>query len=414
MVILLLRFQKRSKDGGFDKVNSKPDKKTTIVFISLYTELGGGEYAIYNLLKALDRSKYKPIMMFNKRGPFVEKVESLGIETVILQYKTVMLKKLINPIILWDTLKTSKQMYRFLKERDVDIIHCFDVLSLIYIARSVLKLRIPVVYNVIFFYEWTRLLLLNISAIFFIRKILTDSQAVRNDLVSRTLFLSNKIVQIYKAVDASVFRSRNDKNVNKFRKELEVTTNTKLIGMVARFDTWKGHKTFLEAASIMLSKRNDLKFVVVGGLLNVDVVPTLKDYYNEVMQYRRDLGLEDKVIFLSHRDDIPEVLCGLDVFVCPSFREPIPGVILEAMASNVPIVASDSGGNVEQITHGKDGFLFRTGDAFALVESIESCLESPDLISKLTAEARKRVENQFGLSRYGEEMSDLYQKVLLK
>src|SRR6516162_1249963 len=136
--------------------------KTTVLFINLYAEMGGGEVAVYELLKGLDRSRFHPIMMFNRRGPFVDKVESIGVDTVLIPFRTVMLKSLVSPKILLETVRASRSISRYLKGQAVHVIHCSDVLALILIAAPVVRLRIPVVYNMIFFYEWMRMVAFNI------------------------------------------------------------------------------------------------------------------------------------------------------------------------------------------------------------------------------------------------------------
>jgi len=237
--------------------------------------------------------------------------------------------------------------------------------------------------------------------------------AVQSDLQKRTLFLRQKIVQIYKAIDPMPFQRPSRDRIDTFRQQLGVVNGRKLVGMVGRFDTWKGHTTFLEAASYLSQMRKDLRFVIVGGLLNADVLPSLRRYYDKVIRLRRNLRLESAVPILPHRSDMPEVLRGLDVLVCPSIREPIPMIILEAMAAGVPVVASDSGGNVEQIDDGADGFLFRTGDKVSLARAVSRCLEASS-IPHVTAQARKRLESQFGLSRYARAMEQLYEDVVAR
>src|SRR5437660_5079669 len=174
--------------------------KKKILFMNLYTEMGGGEYAIYYLVKELDKSRYHPIMLFNKRGAFVEKIESLGIETSIVPFPAVMLKKLIAPNVIWKTMKASRELRRVLKDNAVDLIHCSDVLTLLLIAVPAARCRIPVVYSVIFFYEPARIFLLNVLALLAVKRIIANSGAVKEDLLRRTLFLSQKVETLYHGV----------------------------------------------------------------------------------------------------------------------------------------------------------------------------------------------------------------------
>ena len=384
----------------------------TLLFVNLYTEMGGGEYAIYNLVKGIDRSRFRPMMAFNRMGPFVEEVEKAGIETVILPFPSVMLKKLVVPSVFLDVLRASKVLKQYVRDQSIDCLHCVDVLSLVLFARTILSLRIPVTYNVIFFYEWTRIVLFNILAIVLVKKIVANSQAIKNDLLQRTVFLSGKTQAIYYGIDVERFRPAMDGEANVLRREINLPASTKLVGMVARYDVWKGHAIFLEAAASVLKKRNDVKFVIVGGLLNAEIIMPLQEYYDSVMAKRRALKLENDVVIIPHRVDIPQVLRGLDVFVCPSKREPIPLIVFEAMASGVPVVAADSGGIPEQICHGTDGLLFRTDDAESLECAILQTLDDPEGNRTRTRSARKKIEGQFTVARFVREMEQMYEGVL--
>jgi glycosyltransferase involved in cell wall biosynthesis len=383
-------------------------ERTTIVFINLYTEMGGGEYAIYYLLRQLDRSRFRPIMMFNGRGPFVDRVEALGIETVIIPFPSVMLKRLVRPAIIRRAVETSRQMYRYFGNNQVDVIHCTDVISLLFIARAVRRWRIPVIYNVIFFHDRARMWLFNLLALALVDRIITNSNAVRTDLLRRTRLLAGKTSTVYYGIDVSTFRPRRDGEVSAFRAGLRLPPDAQLVAMVARVDTWKGHKTFLEAAARVRQQRKDVRFMVIGGVLNPGSVPAVQRYHDEVMRYRAELGLEEEVAFIPYQTDMPDVLRGLDVLVCPSFREPIPMIVFEAMASGVPVIGADSGGIPEQLDHGNDGYLFRTGDASSLAAVVLECMDAKKERARRASEARRKTETVFSLRRYVDSMQEVY------
>jgi glycosyltransferase involved in cell wall biosynthesis len=256
------------------------------------------------------------------------------------------------------------------------------------------------------------MVMFNFLAIFLVKKIVTNSQAIRNDLESRTMFLSGKTEVVYYGIDSSRFRPAVNGEANKLRNELSVERPAKLVGMIARYDVWKGHLTFLEAASIIRKSRSDVKFVIIGGLLNAEIITPLRQYYDSVQERRTSLGLDQDVIMISHRDDIPELLRGLDIFVCPSKREPIPLIVFEAMASGVPVVAADSGGIPEQISHEKDGFLFRTDDSASLSKAILTALDEKNGNRAMVQAARTKIEQQFSVGRFVKDMEKVYGNVM--
>ncbi|HEY6192859.1 MAG TPA: glycosyltransferase family 4 protein [Bacteroidota bacterium] len=350
-------------------------KAKTILFINLYSAMGGGEYALYNLLKHLDRSRFRPVMMFNERGEFARRVESLGIETVVLPYQVMMLRELVHPARFAQMLKSSRQIANYLKQDPAELIHCSDVLSLMFIAIPVIRFRISVVYSVIFFYEWTRILLFNFLAIILVDKIIANSSAVRKRLQARTLFLSGRMEVVYQGVDTSEFRPSRNGERDLLRGELALSGATRLVGMVGRFDPQKGHIVFLEAAAQVIQRRRDVRFVVIGGALFSDVFPFYKQYQNEVMECHRRLDLGAHVTFLPQRDDIPEVMRSLDLYVLPSTQEGFGLVVLEALASAVPVVVSDAAGAVEVVGTIPSVYVAETGNPGSFAEKILHALD---------------------------------------
>lgn len=355
-------------------MNDSGERKKTLLIINLYTEMGGNETALLNLLNKINREQFTPVMMFNARGPFVEKVESLGIETVIMPYRTVMLKQLINPATLLQTIISSVKIYHYIRERKIDILQCSDVLSLLLLLSAKLRLNIPVIYNVTFFYEWTRMILFNKLAVIMVKKIVLNSSPVQQDMLAKTLFLKRKMIIIPNGVDMSLYHPLRQNDARPFRTQLNISPNTKLIGMAARFDPAKGHHIFLESAAAILGKRTDVHFVVIGGLLMSDAVPNFRRYHDEVMRRYHELGLEGKLTFAGHRNDMPEVMRELDLLVCPSLREGFGLVIIEALASGVPVVAGNSVGVIGDLPNTVGLFIAENGNISSFIEQIAKAL----------------------------------------
>ena len=97
----------------------------------------------------------------------------------------------------------------------------------------------------------------------------------------------------------------------------------------------------------------------------------------EIEERVKSAGLEGRFRLLGLRRDVPELLRALDLLVLPSGREGLPNIVLEAMASGVPVVATDVGGTGELVIEGKTGSLVRPGDAEALARAILALSASP-------------------------------------
>lgn len=375
--------------------------------------MGGGEYALYNLLSGIDREKIKPIMIFNRHGEFVEKIESLGVETVILPFQNVMLKTLIYPKRFWKLIKDSFTLYGFIKKYRPDLIQISDVLSLMMVAPSVLRFRIPVFYSLIFFYEPARMILFNLLAPVLVKKIIVNSIAIKKDVITRTIFLSHRIEVIYLGVDLNRFKPRNARDPNLLRKELGLDPSVKLIGMIGRFEPMKGHKYFLKAVPHVKSIRHDMKFLIIGGVLFQDVFLFFKKYHEEILECYNNLNLHDSVRFLPNQKSIENIVRDLDILVCPSLYEGFGLVILEGLASGVPVVASRTVGALE-IVHDLPGvFISEPADEASLAKAILNAVSFADQKNQnnlYDLEFHKTLDavKQYDWSYYRNQMERIY------
>jgi glycosyltransferase involved in cell wall biosynthesis len=123
-----------------------------------------------------------------------------------------------------------------------------------------------------------------------------------------------------------------------------------------------------------------------------------------------ELGLSSRVHLLGERDDIPRVLRALDIFTLPSLGEGISNVILEAMATGLPVVATRVGGNPELVRDGVTGFLVARRSADALAAALHRYVEDPLLVRRHGDAGRMRVVDEFSLSRMFAAYGDLYSR----
>jgi glycosyltransferase involved in cell wall biosynthesis len=119
---------------------------------------------------------------------------------------------------------------------------------------------------------------------------------------------------------------------------------------------------------------------------------------------REDLGLRDRLIFMGGRSDMPTVMAGLDLLVHTAIDEPFGRVLIEAMASGRPVVATRGGGVPEIVRDGVTGYVVPPRDPDALAARIRT-LADPDLRSRMGRRSRERAVALFGLPRYRERIT---------
>ena len=141
------------------------ERRTRVIFITLYTEMGGGEYGLYYLIKHLDRDRFEPIVVVNGDGPLVKLLNDMNVETVTIPFDVVMLKEALTGRSFATNFRAARQLRSYLKSARPNIVQCSDVLSLLLLIPALLTMRLRLVYSVIFFYEWPRAILFNVLCV---------------------------------------------------------------------------------------------------------------------------------------------------------------------------------------------------------------------------------------------------------
>lgn len=175
------------------------------------------------------------------------------------------------------------------------------------------------------------------------------------------------------------------------------------IGMVSVLRSWKGHRTFIEAARLLRESGLAARFIIVGE----------GDLRGSIENWIRERQLEDCVTLTGHREDVPAVLRALSILVIPSTdHEGIPQIGLQALAVKTPVVGSDVGGTPEIIRHGETGRIFPAGKAEALAVAIRETLAHPDQTRAACERGRVRVETHHSLDNMLDKLDALYCRYL--
>jgi glycosyltransferase involved in cell wall biosynthesis len=203
--------------------------------------------------------------------------------------------------------------------------------------------------------------------------------------------------------DLEQFRPSGDVREAK-RRELDLPMDVPVIGIVARYHPMKDHRTALEAVSRLKQQWPDLRVLLVGR--GVDAANT------GLMHAVRELLLENTVLPLGERFDLPELFNALDVLMLSSaWGEGFPNVIGEAMATGVPCVATDIGECRDII--GATGYVVPPRDAQALASAVDALLrEDAESRAQRAADARHRVAEHYAIDRIAEEYLRIYRDMV--
>jgi glycosyltransferase involved in cell wall biosynthesis len=186
------------------------------------------------------------------------------------------------------------------------------------------------------------------------------------------------------------------------RRELGLSPEVPLVGIVARLVPVKAHEVFLEAAQVVAQAHSAAQFLIVGD----------GERRAELEQLAARAGLSARVRFLGWRGDLDRVYADLDVAVLTSKNEGSPVALIEAMAAGRAVVATQVGGVPDVVTDGVTGRLVPGGDAVAAAHGIIGLLQHPDQRAQLGGAARAFVLDRFGAARLLQDVDGLYRRLL--
>jgi glycosyltransferase involved in cell wall biosynthesis len=234
------------------------------------------------------------------------------------------------------------------------------------------------------------------------QRILTSGNMI-SDIVKQVHCVdSNKVISISAGVDLSKFNSRI--SGEKIRDELKMEVDQCLVGKIGVIRGWKGHNYFLEAIPLILQEISKAKFVIVGD------GPGFKEIKSKVKM----AGLEDKVILLGHREDIPQIIAALDVQVLASFEgEGTPQVIPQAFAMKTPMVATTIGSIPDLLGNGERGVLIEPKNTGSLAQGVLKLIRNPEIANRLVENAYSFCLKELTVGKMMDRTIAIYEEVAI-
>ncbi|MCP9199897.1 glycosyltransferase [Gramella sp. GC03-9] len=356
------------------------EDKKIVLFIIDTLEVGGAERSILEIASRF--SEYNPILVSLFEGDALkQEYIKRGIEVIGLDFKSGTKQHII-----------LNRLQAILDDKNPQIIHATLIRSCL-ISRKLkrkpsVKLINSLVNNTYGFQRYRTLSPVRATKLFYtqlrdfmsVSKVdyfFSNSETIKNTSVRALKIDTSKIKVIYRGRDPEVFI---DVDADVLRKDLKKLNET-LYTCVGRLIGRKGQLDLVAAFSEHLEKHPNSKLLLVGeGPLRNDLEAKITA-----------LDLEEKILLLGQRDDIPEILTLTDYFIFPSYYEGLPGALVEAMFSKTPIVASGIPENLECI-NGDTSLTFKAGDIKDLVSKLN---EATDILweKKLQLAYKKAIED---------------------
>jgi len=229
-------------------------------------------------------------------------------------------------------------------------------------------------------------------------KILCVSNKI-NDIITPVIKDQDKIKTVYSGIDLNKFSSTKGRIL---RKQFGINNKSLLIGNIASIANHKDYFTFIDTAEILLNRGLEAKFLIIGDDGGEEQL---------IRNYVIKKQLENNIIFTGFRADIIKILPELDIFLFTSKEEGLGTSVLDAMASNVPIVATRAGGIPEMVTNGQNGLLCSIKNPEELADAVIRVVQNDEIRESIVQNGRATVQ-RFSKEKTASETMACYMDIL--
>jgi glycosyltransferase involved in cell wall biosynthesis len=214
---------------------------------------------------------------------------------------------------------------------------------------------------------------------------------------------NKKVELLYNGMDFSKYTNV---SANKTNILPNASPNKTWVGMIGRVQAWKGQHYFLDIIETYLKQNpsdTSTRFIIAG-----DAYPGYENLAIELSLAIERKGLHKRVTYLGYRSDIPQLLANLDLLVLPSTSpDPLPTVVLEAMAAGKPVLATDQGGALEMVIDYETGRFMPIGNTKQAAAILAELLHDKERLKEMGTAGRRRVEQEFSAAAFANNWSKL-------
>jgi glycosyltransferase involved in cell wall biosynthesis len=364
-----------------------------ILLLTTHLNIGGITSYTVSLAKAL-KANGEEVFVASSGGVMVPDLTAGGVSHININIKT---KSVLSPRLF----SAIFEICKIVRKMDIDVIHAQTRVTQVigFIVSRLCDVRFVTTCHGFFRRNIGRFLLPAWGD-----RVIAISEAVQKHLVEDFYVSPDRISLVYNGINAEKFlRDFSEAEKDSLKDRFGVRRGYSVIGTIARFTPDKGHDVILSAFYEILKQKPNVQLVFVG-----EGKERLK-----IIDLAQRLGLSEYVVFVKSQINTVNILSIMDVFMfTPRRKEGLGLVLLEALASGKPIVATDVGGIASIVKDGINGFLVEPSMPELLVKPTLRLLKDKELYQKMAQAGREMVVQKFSINGMAERVLGLYKEVI--
>lgn len=358
-----------------------------VIQINLQKTWRGGEQQLAYLIKSFQEKNINQILICKENSALEDfaKIEKINHFAIKSGFRNLF--------------KNLKLLYHLIKENNIDIIHCHESKghSLALFTKLIYRYKSPIILHrrVIFPIKGILSKKLKYSSKY-ISEIICVSKAVEKKIKDSTG--NNNTIVIPDMIDTQYLYTNHHVLKQKYG-----ISNKKIIGYIAALTPEKDHYTFLDTAKILIQKRKDCHFVLIGDGKDKD----------ELILYSQKIGIEKYVTFTGYIPNAKSIISEIDILLFTSTEEGLGSTILDFFLAKKPVVCVKNGGSEDIVKNFETGFICDKKEVKSLVENIVFILENPEETEKIVQNAYDLVIEKHSIEKISNSILECYKKNLI-
>jgi glycosyltransferase involved in cell wall biosynthesis len=384
------------------------DKKR-ILLVHNSADFYGASRSLLRLCRRLRQTRFEAKVVLPEDGVLAEILRDEGTEVIIFPSLRIITRPLLKSwrLLPWllGFLPAALALARLIKQHQINLVHTNTGV----ICSSALSARFAGVPHLWHIRDWFQ----EFGPVWkpyskyilgFSKRVVCVSHAIAGQFPA-----SPKVEVLSNGFDLAEFPTITEPERQASRERWKIPPNALVVGVVGRIKfVRKGQEVVIEAMSQLKTGKFPVYALFAGGN-----PPGADDQLPRMQALAHSLGVQDQVVFTGELTDPRPAYAAMDIFVLPSAQpEPFGGVVMEAMAYQLPVIGTALGGTIDQVEEGKTGFLVPPSNPNALALKMETLLQSKRLRDSMGHAGRQRIQAHFSMDAFFQKLSALYESIL--